>query len=203
VTSPQHPSPSEAGDSAATSLSLLGRLKGNEPDAWERLILLYAPLVYHWCRRQKLPEQEIADVFQEVFQAVSLKICGFQKDRPGDTFRGWLRVITRNKVYDHFRRAGREPVGAGGNEAQEHLCRISESDDCDSIDDAKECNELLYRALENIRVEFTPRTWQAFWKVTVDGKSPAEVAQELAMQVGAIRVAKSRVLQRLRRELGE
>ena len=36
----------------------------------------------------------------------------------------------------------------------------------------------------------------------VDGKLPAEVAEELAMSPGAVRVAKSRVLKRLREELG-
>lgn len=203
MTSSHHPSPLARGDSAATSLSLLGRLNANETDAWERLILLYAPLVYHWCRKLKLPDQEVADVFQEVFQTVALKIPTFRKERPDDTFRGWLRVITRNKVYDHFRRTQREPTGIGGGEAQEQFSQIADVDDSEISEDAMECHELLHRALEAIRSEFAPRTWQAFWKTTVDGQSPADVAHELSMQPGAIRVAKSRVLQRLRRELGE
>ena len=37
----------------------------------------------------------------------------------------------------------------------------------------------------------------------VEGKTPEEVGEELAMRPGTVRVAKSRVLSRLRSELGE
>src|SRR5262249_20637092 len=109
--------------STATSRSLLERVKADDPAAWDRLVGLYAPLVYRWCRRWDLPDQEIADVFQDVFQAVAAHIGGFRRERPQDTFRGWLRTITQNKVRDHFRRQGREPggAGAGGTEAQLRL----------------------------------------------------------------------------------
>ncbi|MGZ0169074.1 MAG: hypothetical protein ACKVHE_05935 [Planctomycetales bacterium] len=36
--------------SAATSLSLLARVKCNDSDAWQRLVNLYSPLVDYWCR---------------------------------------------------------------------------------------------------------------------------------------------------------
>jgi RNA polymerase sigma-70 factor (ECF subfamily) len=39
--------------------------------------------------------------------------------------------------------------------------------------------------------------------VTIEGRATADVAADLGMQPGAVRVAKSRVLQRLRRELGD
>lgn len=46
-------------------------------------------------------------------------------------------------------------------------------------------------------------TWRAFWRVAVDGCSPADVADELDMSVNAVYIAKSRVLRRLREELGD
>ena len=78
--------------STATSPSLLRRVKKDDAAAWDRLVGLYAPLVYHWCRGADLPEQEIADVFQDVFQAVATHIADFRRDGANDTFRGWLRV---------------------------------------------------------------------------------------------------------------
>jgi RNA polymerase sigma-70 factor (ECF subfamily) len=54
-----------------------------------------------------------------------------------------------------------------------------------------------------VRGEFEPRTWQAFWKTAVDGRPVKDVADELGMSPGAVRVAKSRVLHRLRDELGD
>src|SRR5207249_1709645 len=104
--------------STSTSRSLLQRVQANEPAAWDRLVSLYGPLVCHWCRRMGLPAQEIADVFQEVFQAVAAHLNRFHRDRPADTFRGWLRTITKNKVRDHYRRRRHEPQAAGGTEAR-------------------------------------------------------------------------------------
>lgn len=192
-------------ESDATSLSLLYRLKANEAAAWDRLVLLYAPLVYHWCRKLQLPDQDAADIFQDVFQSLAAKITTFRKEQPGDTFRGWLRTITHNKVYDHFRRQGREPQAAGGTEANIRFSQLESLEQTANDDDDEEqaYQQLVRRALEMIREDFTPRTWQAFWRVTVDGQRPVDIAEELKMRPGAVRVAKSRVLQRLRQELGE
>jgi hypothetical protein len=54
----------------STSSSLLRRALAREPDAWERLVSLYSPLVHHWCRQAGIAQHEIADVMQEVFAAV-------------------------------------------------------------------------------------------------------------------------------------
>ena len=62
---------------------------------------------------------------------------------------------------------------------------------------------LFLRACELIRTDFKETTWKAFWRVVVDGVAAKDVAEELSMQPGAVRVAKSRVLQRLRQEMGE
>ncbi len=47
--------------------------------------------------------------------------------------------------------------------------------------------------------EFRPNTWEAFWRTAVDGQVSEEVAGKLKMSVGAVYVAKSRVLARLAR----
>ena len=87
----------------STSRSLLVRLNEHEEAASgppsRALHTTGLPLV----PRQRLPEQDLSDVVQEVFKAVSLNINRFRRDRPGDTFRGCLRTISRNKVNDCFR----------------------------------------------------------------------------------------------------
>ena len=62
-------------DPDVTSLTLLTRVQTKQPDAWERFVELYAPLVYHWCRRCDLAPEDTADVFQEVFRAVAEHIA--------------------------------------------------------------------------------------------------------------------------------
>jgi RNA polymerase sigma-70 factor (ECF subfamily) len=190
--------------SSATSRSLLAAVQADEADAWGRLVHLYAPLVRHWCRGKGLQDQDLADVFQEVFQAVVVYIHGFRKEQAGDTFRGWLRRITQNKLHDHFRRLGREAPGVGGSSAQERLAQVPDPPalaDEASADDGEA--RLLARALNLIRGEFEERTWAAFWRTAVEGRPARDVAADLGMSPGAVRVAKSRVLHRLRAELGD
>ena len=110
--------------STSTSRSLLARVNTNDAAAWERLVTLYTPLVWHWCRKMDLPKQEMADIFQEVFQSVAAHIRDFHRDQPGDTFRGWLRTITRNKVHDHYRAQHHEPQAVGGSEAKAWWSRL-------------------------------------------------------------------------------
>src|SRR5207237_3714558 len=114
------------------------------------LTSLYAPLVYHWCRGMHLAEQDMPDVFQQVFQAVASHIQAFHKDRPGDTFRHWLRAITRNKVRDHFRRNARQAQAAGGTDAQIYFAQLAapppagEEDEEGGVhDEAEEMRQLL------------------------------------------------------------
>src|SRR5262245_26251506 len=198
-----HDSSSDERAGAATSRSLLARLHTNDPAAWDRLVTLYAPLVWSWCRKLNLATQDMADVLQEVFKSVAGRYQTFHKDRPGDTFRGWLRTITKNKVHDHFRRLQREPPGAGGTDAQFRWSQLPEPAWDDEASNGDEHQQLFHRALALIQAEFEERTWRAFWAVVVDGRSPQEVADELGMSPGAVRVAKCRVLQRLRQELGD
>ena len=198
---PQHPVP----QNGSTSRSLLCRVRDDEAGAWDRLVLLYAPLVHHWCRQFGLPNRETADVLQEVFQSVALNLGRFRSEGPGSTFRGWLRTITRHKVIDHFRRQGGQPMAAGGTEAQARLNRFPAPLDVEdeTAEDRGPVQALLERALHLIRPEFEDNTWQAFWRTAVEDQDAKSVADELSMSPGAVRVAKCRVLQRLREELGE
>jgi RNA polymerase sigma-70 factor (ECF subfamily) len=190
----------------STSRSLLSGAQQEDPAAWTRLVTLYAPLVAAWCRRWGVAQQDVVDVLQDVFTAVARNLANFRKEHPCDTFRGWLATIARNKVRDYYRRRAGRPIAAGGTEASLRLAQVPDPDafglDGETASGA-EFTEVLQRALETIRGEFHEQTWQAFWGVVVEGRTAADVAAALSMQPGAVRVSKSRVLSRLRRELGD
>jgi RNA polymerase sigma-70 factor (ECF subfamily) len=193
--------------SGSTSRTLITGLRANDAAAWDRLVTLYAPLVCHWCRQQGLAESEWADLLQEVFQAVAAHMGRFRKDRTGDTFRGWLRTITRNKIADVYRKRSVQPQAMGGTSAYLQISRVpapsaSLSEDELASDVVAE-RELIQRALRLIREEFEERTWRAFWLTSVENQAATEAASALGMSAGAVRVAKCRVLRRLREELGE
>jgi RNA polymerase sigma-70 factor (ECF subfamily) len=185
----------------STSFSLLERVRNRDEQAWGRLVHLYAPLVTVWCGRWQVRGDDAEDVVQEVFGAVSAHLDAFRRDRPGDSFRGWLRAITRNKLLDLFRRRQRQPAAPGGSEFYNRLLEVPEPELPE--DTADDLGALYHRALELIRGEFEERTWQAFYRAAVAGHSPAVIAADLGVTQAAVRKAKSRVLLRLRQEVGD
>jgi RNA polymerase sigma-70 factor (ECF subfamily) len=187
-----------------TSLTLLQRLRADESGAWERLVGLYRPLVLFWCGRWGVRGPDADDLAQEVFQTAAAKLGEFRRDRPGDTFRGWLRGITRNKLLAHGRKAREEQPGVGGSTAKLRLQEVPDPTPDDDPDDPPgEVSALLRRAVDLVRGEFEPDTWRAFVLTAVDGRSAPEAAAELGQTPAAVRQAKSRVLRRLKQELGE
>ncbi|HEX5271036.1 MAG TPA: RNA polymerase sigma factor [Gemmataceae bacterium] len=190
-----------APDDKSTSLTLLERARDRDEEAWARLMRLYAPLVERWCAHCGVCGQDADDVRQDVFHAVAVGLDGFRRERSGDTFRGWLRVITRNKLIDHSRRRARQPEARGGTDAQRQIAQLAEQDLPE--DSADDLGGLYRRALELVRAEFEPRTWEAFWRAAIDGQAPDLIAADLGVTPAAVRKAKSRVLHRLRQEVGD
>ena len=189
----------------ATRVTLLQRIHDSQDqEAWVEFVGLYGPLIFNFARRRLPQDEDAADVLQEVFQAASQSIGDFRRERPGDTFRGWLRAIARHKILSFWRNRSRHPQAAGGSEAWRKLEETPEPDDAsEDAADGEQLSGLFHRALGLLRDEFEVRTWQAFWKCAVDGKAPADVGEEMAMKPAAVRQAKSRVLRRLKEELGD
>jgi len=184
-----------------TSLSLLDRARHHDEPSWQRLVTLYGPLVEHWCRRGGARPEDAADLAQEVFLAVSQGLERFERRGPG-SFRAWVRGITRHKLLDCYRRAEHQAAAAGGSTALERLLDIPDPQP-GSDEDADEMSGLYRRALDLIRGEFEERTWQAFWLTAVEGREAPAAAAELGMSPVAVRIARSRVLARLRAEADE
>ncbi len=190
-------------EKSATSLTLLERIRAGDSTGWRNVVDLYSPLVHYWCRRWGIEQADADDVTQEVLQAASQHIAEFHRERPGDTFRGWLRGITRHKALAFWR--GRERVAdpVGGSAAWHRMQEIPESELPTDTEESAQLSALFHRAVQSLRDEFEDRTWQAFWRTAVDDQPAASVAAELGMTANAVRMAKSRVLHRLRTELGD
>ena len=199
---------------SSSGISLAVRLREGSVDAWSELVELYGPLIDSWTRSTGLSSAAREDIAQEVFLAVHRGIEGFDPDQPGSTFRGWLWRITRNAVLQSLRKP--EPVGRGGSTAAERLASLE-----DPIGDSEGSNlwpaaaadspptnpddttSMLHRAMNQIKPKIEPTTWNAFWETTVRGRSAAEVAESLGISHAAVRKAKSRTLQRLRKQIGD
>src|SRR5262249_7862489 len=134
---------------------------------------------------------------------VAKGLSGFRRDRPGDSFRGWLRGITRNQVLLYFRRnQGRHPP-EGGSDALERLHELPDPLPDSVEEEAQEISHLYRRVVEQVRDEFEEHTWHMFWRTVIEGRAATAVAEERGVSPAAVRQAKSRVLRRLRQEMGE
>ena len=200
-------------DSDATSISLLKAVRQFDQDACRRMVELYSPLLLIWCQRAGVQPADAADIVQDVFSSVFKKIGGFRREKPGDTFRGWLRVILRHKLADHFRRRREMAAAQGGSTAHALLQELPDplslaaEPDFDFGETAeevqKETEQVMRRALELIQREFEQKTWKAFLGMVVDNRRQADVAADLGISVGAVRQAKYKVLKRLRSEFSD
>src|SRR5262249_572920 len=125
----------------------------------------------------------------------------FRPETPRASFRGWLRAIFQHKFIDYLRRREGKPQAAGGTELQRWLLEVPMDETNAPSSGVVEAPDSFQQPLEQVRREVNERTWKAFWGVTVEGRSPADVAAELDLKPGAVYVAKSRVLRRLRETL--
>jgi RNA polymerase sigma-70 factor, ECF subfamily len=165
-------------------------------DAWRRLHDVYAPVIACWCRRRGLRPDDADDVVQDVFATPGL--LDFHRDGGSDSFVSWLFTITRSRLLDRQRRQGHAEAAGGSDHQQQMEALAAPASD----EDSGEFEQLaLRRALDMVQAKVDTRTWTAFWRAVVDGQDVARVAAELGMPPGAVRVAKSRVLQQLRDEM--
>ncbi|MDZ4851381.1 MAG: sigma-70 family RNA polymerase sigma factor [Pirellulaceae bacterium] len=195
---------SEIASTNATRPSLLDRAANRDEEAWRQLVDLYGPLIDGWCRRCNLDSHAVADVIQEVFITISKSIGHFRAVPGKGAFRSWLWMITRNKVIDRCRKY-KDSLPPGGSSA---LRIISQLPDPESIPDDEPSDpdllgSLTRRALAQLEAEFLPSTWQAFWRTVVDGLATDVVAIELGLSTASVRQARSRILRRLRLQLGD
>jgi RNA polymerase sigma factor (sigma-70 family) len=182
-----------------TSVSLLERLRVR-PDAegWRRLVELYEPLLNSWLRRYAVPPADAADLVQEVLTVLVRELPEFRHDlRPG-AFRRWLRNILLNRLRVFWRT--RRQLGQTGD-ADSILAQLEDpSDRLERLWDQEHDRHILIRLTELLQKEFEPATWDAFRLTALEGQPYPSVAAALKLSVNAVRIAKSRVLKRMRQE---
>ena len=186
--------------STSRGTSLIIRLCENDSLAWNQLVELYGPLVFHWCSVSRIQSSDAADIMQEVFASAVKSIHRFES-RPGHSVRGWLWTIARNKMNDHWRKQNRQDNAIGGTNAHWQMEQVPQTDDPPTGD--VETSRLLHRALNQIKDDFAAQTWAAFWQSAIEGRDTNSIAQELGLSPNSVRQAKSRVLRRLREQLGD
>lgn len=154
---------------------------------------MYTPILFGWARGLGLQDSDAADLVQEVFAIVLKEMPAFVYDRKR-SFRAWLKTVALNRWRSRGRKA-RLPTAPGAD--PDHVPGQSE----EAFWEDEYRRQLAARALTVMKSEFEDTTWRACLLLVVEGKSAGQAAEILGLSPGAVRVAKSRVLRRLRQEL--
>jgi len=188
-----------------TRYSLLLRIQDPQNHAaWVEFLAIYEPLVYRLARRKGLQDADARDLCQEVFRAVAGTARRWTPDPERGSFRGWLYRIARNLLVNSLRYQSRHGRATGGSDIHRLLATQPEGADEDARDiDAEYRRRLFLLAAESIQRDFSRSTWQAFWQTAVLSREVAVVAAELGLSAGAVYIARSRVLSRLKSRVQE
>jgi RNA polymerase sigma-70 factor (ECF subfamily) len=183
---------------AATRVTLLARVRNlNDHAAWEQFTAIYAPIIRRYLRRRGLQEADAADVAQDTLRKVTEAIGRLEYDRGKGRFRGWLLTIAHRNLIDHVARTKRAIAGSGDEAVHDLIDATPQLDDQHEWE--RECQQATVQwAMDQIRSEFAPKTWQAFFATAIENRPVADIARELNMSSGAVYIAKSRVTSRLR-----
>ncbi len=192
-------------DSEQTRNSLLSRARARDSVAWSELVDLYGPLIAFWCRKHKMDSHATADCMQEVFSSVTRNLAGFQPKHASGAFRAWLWTIARNKIIDAMRSRNSQAIPAGGSSANLAMQQILAPSDVndEEPENEEQTSGLVHRAMSQVEADFEPRTWQVFSRSVIDQIATSVVADEFGISQSAVRQIRSRILRRVRQQLGD
>lgn len=176
-----------------TPVSLLTRIQMSSSDAdWTSFCKLYYPLVQQWIKRSsnQVEQNETEDLVQEVFLDVHRNISHFIRHKTG-SLRSWLRCILHSKLTDLRRKQFPDLVNF--TELQELIIASSSG----AFEETKLYEDLFEKACNMTQVDFTPSTWEAFFRTQIQGEDPQSVAQIMNITRNAVYMARFRVLKRM------
>ncbi|QGQ21957.1 sigma-70 family RNA polymerase sigma factor [Gimesia benthica] len=197
----QPPQP-ESKSRLATRSSLIQDLKLEEvsQERWREFELIYKPLLLFWMRKKNVPASAEDEVLQECWISAFKAIGNFERGEDKGTFRGWLRTIVHRRAADYFRKV---PKDQGVSPELLNAIATPEQKDANELEGEEVAlREIEARALEVVRSTLkTKNTWDMFWMTTVEKVPTEEVAKKFNVSKAGVRMAKQRVLKRLK-ELG-
>ena len=175
----------------------------DDSDAWRQFVEAYAPLVVSFARKRGFQDADAADLAQDVLQKVAKAISRFEYDPQHGTFRSWLYRITRNTLADHAHALRKHASGNGDPQGQQLVNLASANDELEQQWDREHASHMLRWAMKRLQADFAPKTIEAFQRTVLEEQKAASVAKELGISVGAVYIAKSRAMVRLREILLE
>jgi RNA polymerase sigma factor (sigma-70 family) len=190
---------SQPGDT--TSITLLAKLREQSTDsaAWQDFVRRYRPRIYAHCVACALQPADAEDVTQAVLVKLIARMREFRYD-PAQSFRAWLRTVTRNVLCDLMAERRRER-GSGDNAVVRLLENLEAREGLANQVDETFAQELLDEAVRWVRTQVTDQHWEIFRLTAMDGLPGAETGKRLGISAATVYMIKSRVQKLVRQEI--
>lgn len=184
-----------------TRQSLMIRLSASDNEAaWDEFVSIYRPVIVRVAIARGLQPSDADDLAQQVLMSVAKHIKTWESNPQRARFRTWLGHVIRNAAVNALSRRAADR-GLGGTESMRMFNQqANRAGDSEALE-LQWRREAFRWAADQIRDEFKNETWEAFWLLAVESLSPVEVAKRVNKSVGAVYVAKSRVMQRLQQKV--
>jgi RNA polymerase sigma-70 factor (ECF subfamily) len=179
-----------------TRISLLQRLHNQQDTAaWTEFCAIYERVIFRIALKYGLQDADAREVSQEVLMTVSRRIRNFDTEANG-RFRSWLSVMARNATIDLLRKNQR--CTDGGSRLQRDLQNLADDEET-TLFQVEEKREQFRWAAAQVKASVSASTWEAFWRTAVAGETKELVAKDLGLSVGAVYVARCRVLAKIKK----
>ncbi len=185
-----------------TSATLLARLR-DQPDnagAWQEFVRRYRPRIYTYGLEFGLQPADAEDVAQAVLLKLLARMRTFHYE-PAQSFRAWLKTVTRHVLCDFLAERQREQ-GSGDSAIVRLLNSVEAREELVRHLEAEFDQELLEEALRRIQGRVADQHWEVFRLTALEGLPGADAAARLGIPVSTVYMIKSRVQKLVRDEVG-
>ncbi|MCA9054066.1 MAG: sigma-70 family RNA polymerase sigma factor [Planctomycetaceae bacterium] len=183
--------------SSETRLSLVARLKDpGDGEAWSRFVTEYEPFLMRLFHGRGLQHADACDVAQQVLLVVAERVADWRPDSRPASFRRWLATVARNAAIRRLQQNAR----LGGVQSVAGLDQMADEDSSSAVTEHFRRQALAW-SFEQIRDEFRANTWASFWETAVQGRPIEAVCTQLGVTPGAVYMARSRIMARLREKV--
>lgn len=165
----------------------LESMKGDKA-SYENFLELSSVLIKRYLTRLggvHVDSQTVEDLLQEVLISLHEKRHTYQSDKP---LLPWIYAIARYRFIDHYRAKKRRP-GMVALDTDVEARLVSQ-------------NEEPQQNIEEVLELLTGKQRDMLMLIKIEGKSYAETAKELSMNVSALKVAVHRIVKTLKGKVG-
>lgn len=186
-----------------TRHSLIERLRDtSDEESWREFASLYLTAIYRIAVARGLQHADATDVVQEVVVEVADVVNEWQPGQGRGSWRRFLRQVTRKHVVRLLREAERFPA-AGSDTVSGALKGAVGAATLSGTFDFELARNVYQTAAAIVEDRCSPETWEAFVRTTFEDEPISSVARGLGVRASQVRIARHRILQRLRAIVAE